>query len=166
MPAIIRPRLMTERLDTAATSTSSGTRPTRATRVPTEMEEVVAARAPEQRARGQRGPVGPADRPQMVEAEHPVEPELFGSSGGLEGGVGLVAELREGDADLHGVAFTAVVDAARWPRPSCRCRRAGGGHAVDSTRAFSSRRAIDMMRLWARILMNPGSGTFISTSRW
>ena len=101
----------------------------------------------------------------MVEAEHPVDTEVFGSAGGLEGGVGLVAELREGDHRssrrswrLHG-GIAAVT-------PSADALGGGGGHAVDSTRAFSSRRAIDMMRLWARILMNPGSGTFISTSRW
>ena len=79
-------------------------------------------------------------------------PSVFGPAGGLEGGVGLVPELREGDPDPH-----------RRRRPGAPAR---AGHAVDSTRAFSSRRAIDMMRLWARILMKPGSGTFISTSRW
>ena len=39
-------------------------------------------------------------------------------------------------------------------------------HDDDSTRAFSSRRAVDMMRLVARILMKPGMGTRSSTSRW
>ncbi len=39
-------------------------------------------------------------------------------------------------------------------------------HEVDSTRAFSSRMAVDMMRLVARILMNPGMGTRSSASRW
>ena len=41
-----------------------------------------------------------------------------------------------------------------------------GGHEVDSTRAFSSRMAVAMMRLVARILMNPGMGTRSSASRW
>ena len=46
-------------------------------------------------------------------------------------------------------------------------RRAGAGHhAEDSTRAFSSRMAVDMMRLWARILMKPGIGTRSSASKW
>ena len=45
-------------------------------------------------------------------------------------------------------------------------RRPGAGrHDDDSTRAFSSRRAVDMMRLWARILMKPGIGTRSSASR-
>ncbi len=41
-----------------------------------------------------------------------------------------------------------------------------GAHDVDSTRAFSSRMAVAMMRLVARILMNPGIGTRNSASRW
>ena len=46
-------------------------------------------------------------------------------------------------------------------------RRSGvGRHDEDSTRAFSSRRAVDMIRLCARILMKPGMGTRSSTSRW
>ncbi len=47
-----------------------------------------------------------------------------------------------------------------------RRRPGAGGHDDDSTRAFSSRRAVDMMRLWARILMKPGIGTRSSASRW
>ena len=39
-------------------------------------------------------------------------------------------------------------------------------HAEDSTRAFRSRSAVAMIRLCARILMNPGIGTRNSTSRW
>ena len=39
-------------------------------------------------------------------------------------------------------------------------------HEVDSTRAFSSRIAMAMIRLVARILMNPGMGTRSSASRW
>ena len=39
-------------------------------------------------------------------------------------------------------------------------------HEVDSTRAFSSRMAVAMMRLVARILMKPGMGTRSSASRW
>ena len=47
-------------------------------------------------------------------------------------------------------------------------RRPAGrvGHAEDSTRAFNSRSAVDMIRLCARILMKPGIGTRNSTSRW
>ena len=41
-----------------------------------------------------------------------------------------------------------------------------GRHDVDSTRAFSSRIAVAMMRLVARILMKPGIGTRSSASRW
>ena len=39
-------------------------------------------------------------------------------------------------------------------------------HEMDSTRAFSSRMAVAMMRLVARILMKPGMGTRSSASRW
>ena len=39
-------------------------------------------------------------------------------------------------------------------------------HELDSTRAFSSRMAVAMMRLVARILMNPGMGTRSSASTW
>ena len=39
-------------------------------------------------------------------------------------------------------------------------------HEVDSTRAFSSRMAVAMMRLVARILMKPGMGTRNSASTW
>ncbi len=69
-------------------------------------------------------------------------------------------------------------DRAQGPAPSCprcRCRRsrrprradaARRTHEVDSTRAFSSRMAVAMMRLVARILMNPGMGTRSSASTW
>ena len=118
----------------------------------------MAASAPSSGADGEGRPVRAAHGPQVVEAEHPVEPEVLGPAGRLQGRAGLVAELREGDPDLHAVR----------PPPPTHVRRPGqrADHAVDSTRAFSSRRAIDMMRLWARILMKPGRGTFISTSRW
>ncbi len=43
---------------------------------------------------------------------------------------------------------------------------ASHAHAEDSTRAFRSRSAVAMIRLCARILMNPGIGTRSSTSRW
>ena len=43
---------------------------------------------------------------------------------------------------------------------------ASRAHAEDSTRAFRSRSAVAMIRLCARILMNPGIGTRNSTSRW
>ena len=105
----------------------------------------------EERRRRERRPARLAHRPQVVEAEHTVEAQRLGPAGGVEGGVGLVPELRECDPDLH-----------RRPPAGAPGR---AGHAVDSTLAFSSRRAIDMMRLWARILMKPGRGTFISTSR-
>ena len=51
--------------------------------------------------------------------------------------------------------------------PATGDRRRTGAHVVseDSTRALSSSRAVCMMRLWARRLMNPGSGTRSSTSR-
>ncbi len=97
----------------------------------------------EERARGEGRAARLAHGPQVVEDEDAVDAEGLGPSGGRQGGVRLVTELREGDADLH--------------RPVT---------PPDSTRAFRSRRAMDMMRLWARILMKPGSGTFISTSRW
>ena len=100
----------------------------------------------EQRARREGRAPGLADRPQVVEAEDAVDPQGLGPPGGGEGGVGVVPELRKGDAD---------------PSPARSSPR-----SADSTCAFRSRRAIDMMRLWARILMNPGRGTFISTSRW
>src|SRR6202044_3523620 len=41
-----------------------------------------------------------------------------------------------------------------------------GAHEPDSTCAFRSRSAEVMMRLVARILMNPGIGTRSSASRW
>ena len=80
-----------------------------------------------------------ADGPQVIEAEQGVEAELFGPDGCSQDDGRVVDELGKGDADLQ---------------------------LVDSTRALRSRSAIDMIRLWARILMKPGSGTFISTSRW
>ncbi len=39
-------------------------------------------------------------------------------------------------------------------------------HEMDSTRAFSSRMAVVMMRLVARILMKPGMGTRRAASTW
>ena len=80
-----------------------------------------------------------ADGPQMIEAEQAVQTELLGPDGRGQRGGRVVDELGKGDADPQ---------------------------LVDSTRARRSRNAIDMIRLWARILMKPGSGTFISTSRW
>ena len=55
----------------------------------------------------------------------------------------------------------ADVDAEGDPGVDRRTR----AHAEDSTRALSSRSAVSMIRLWARILMNPGIGTRSSTSR-
>ena len=147
---------MVARLDSTATSTSSGSSPIRATSVPTAMVEVEATKAPSSGAGRQRGPVGLAHGPQVVEAEDAVDAQGLGPAGGLEGRVGLVAELGKGDADLHGPAPGPGVGHGRiGDRPAGRRSR---GHAVDSTRAFSSRRAMDMIRLWARILMKPGSG--------
>ena len=50
--------------------------------------------------RGQSGTSRLAERPEMVEDEHPVEPEAFGPSSRCDG-CSIVAEGGEGDADLH-----------------------------------------------------------------
>ena len=66
----------------------------------------------------------------------------------------------QGDAeDLGPADVDAVGDAGGRRAPV-------GRHEVDSTRAFSSRMAVAMMRLVARILMKPGMGTRSSASRW
>ena len=66
----------------------------------------------------------------------------------------------EGDAEDLGPADVDAVGDAGGRRAPVR------GHEVDSTRAFSSRMAVAMMRLVARILMKPGIGTRSSASRW
>ena len=71
------------------------------------------------------------------------------------------SDALEGDAeDLGAPDVDPVGDAGT----------AGGAgalaHEVDSTRAFSSRMAMAMIRLVARILMKPGMGTRSSASRW
>ena len=62
----------------------------------------------QQGARGQRRSAGLTHGPQVVEAEDAVDAELLGPPGGGQCGVGLVAELREGDADLHAVVRGAT----------------------------------------------------------
>ncbi len=84
-------------------------------------------------------------------------PSGRGDAGLADDPVGRV----EGDAeDLGASDVDPVGDAGT----------AGGAgalaHEVDSTRAFSSRMAMDMIRLVARILMKPGMGTRSSASRW
>ena len=46
----------------------------------------------------------------MVEAEDAVDAELLGLQGGRQRRVGLVAELRERDTDLHGSIRPVPVD--------------------------------------------------------
>ena len=72
----------------------------------------------------------------------------------------IVVGPAEGDAeDLGPADVDAVGDVGGRRAPV-------GSHEVDSTRAFSSRMAVAMMRLVARILMKPGMGTRSSASRW
>ena len=66
----------------------------------------------------------------------------------------------ERDAEHLGPADVDAVGDVGGRRVPARC------HEVDSTRAFSSRMAVAMMRLVARILMKPGMGTRSSASRW
>ena len=115
------------------------------------MVEVEAARAPSRGPEERAGRSGWPMRPEMVEAEHPVDAQRLGPAGGGR------APCRPRRRNWGRVTPTFTPAPVGAGRP---------GHVVDSTRAFSSRRAIDMIRLWARILMKPGSGTFISTSRW
>ena len=79
-----------------------------------------------------------------------------GDPGLGDDGVGAV----QGDAEDLGPADVDAVGDAGVRRAAVR------GHEVDSTRAFSSRMAVAMMRLVARILMKPGMGTRSSASRW
>ena len=86
------------------------------------------------------------------------------------GGGGRCGDTRLGD-DLVGWAQGDAEDLGAPDvdpeRDAGLRRRPGAGcHDDDSTRAFSSRMAVDMMRLWARILMKPGIGTRSSASRW
>ncbi len=127
IPAISRPPLMASRLDSAATSTSSGTSPTRATSVPSAMVEVDGGQRAEQRGRRQGRAAGLAHRPQVVEAEHPVDAERLGPAGGVEGGVGLVPELRKGDPDLRMGAADVARGAAAAVTPSTRPGPSGRG---------------------------------------
>ncbi len=72
----------------------------------------------------------------------------------------ISSDRLEGDAeDLGPADIDAVGDVGGRVAPV-------GSHEVDSTRAFSSRMAVAMMRLVARILMKPGMGTRNSASRW
>ena len=83
-------------------------------------------------------------------------PAAWGPRLGHDTGVGA-----EGDAEDLGPADVDAVGHA-----GTRRRAPVRAHEVDSTRAFSSRMAVAMMRLVARILMNPGMGTRSSASRW
>ena len=110
-----------------ATSTSSGTRPTRATRVPMAMVEVEAATAPRSGADERAGRSGSAHRPQVVEAEHAVDARAPRPGGRPRGRASASSrELRQGDADLH--------------RPPSS-RRRGPGRSRRSTRPGPSARA-------------------------
>jgi hypothetical protein len=47
-----------------------------------------------------------ADRPQVVEHEHPVEAGGLGSASDLHRSLGVVPELRQGDAHQHGALIS------------------------------------------------------------
>ena len=92
-----------------------------------------------------------------VTADDLPRPRRSGHAGFADDAVGRVEgepeDLGASDVDPVGDAGTA----------------GGAGalaHEVDSTRAFSSRMAMDMMRLVARIFMKPGMGTRSAASRW
>ena len=90
-------------------------------------------------------------------AAHDVAGPLRRGDPGLgHDGVGAV----QGDAENLGPADVDAVGHAGGPLAPV------GSHESDSTRAFSSRMAVAMMRLVARILMKPGMGTRSSASRW
>ena len=133
-----------------STRTSSGSRPIRATRVPRCDGGGRRGQGPEQRARGEgRAPGCPMGQ-RWSKQKTPSMPRAS---------AWRAASSAESASSRNCGRVTPTFTSAGPPGTA-------PGHAVDSTRAFSSRRAIDMMRLWARILMNPGRGTFISTSRW
>ncbi len=56
----------------------------------------------------ERGPHGLADGPQVVEDEHPVEAGGLGPLRHLDRSFGIMAELRQGDADQHRGKVTPV----------------------------------------------------------
>ena len=92
---------------------------------------------------------------------HVAADNVAGPPGGGHPGLGDdVTGAAEGDAqDLGPADIDAVGDVGGRGAPV-------GRHEVDSTRAFSSRMAVAMMRLVARIFMKPGMGTRSSASRW
>ena len=71
------------------------------------MVVVDAATAPSRGPGGEYRSVGLAQRPEMVEAEDPVEAQSFRPAGGGQNAVGLVTELGEGDAYVHAGAGRA-----------------------------------------------------------
>ncbi len=117
-------------------------------------------------------PVAPGDRGR---ADGPVQLGHHGGDrvGHVVSGDGVRA-ARSGRAGLgHDPAVGAERDAEDLGAADVDAVRDAGsrrvtvmGHDVDSTRAFSSRMAVVMMRLVARILMKPGMGTRSSASRW
>ena len=92
---------------------------------------------------------------------HVAADDVAGPGRGGDPGLGHdVVGAVEGDAEDLGPADVDAVGDVGGRRAPAR------SHEVDSTRAFSSRMAVAMMRLVARILMKPGMGTRSSASRW
>ncbi len=85
-----------------------------------------------------------------------------GPGGGGDSGLGddVVGRAERHAEDLGPADVDAVGDVGGRRIP------ARSHEVVDSTRAFSSRMAVAMMRLVARILMKPGMGTRSSASTW
>ena len=93
---------------------------------------------------------------------HVAAHDLAVAGGRRDPGLGddVVARAERDAEHLRPADVDAVGDAG------CGRRARIGAHEMDSTRAFSSRMAVAMMRLVARILMKPGMGTRSSASRW
>ena len=78
----------------------------------------------------QRRPHALADRPQVVEDEHPVHAGGLGPAGHLDRSLGVVAELREGDPVQPGALISGP-----WPAKS-RMNSARRGSDVDWRRSW------------------------------
>ena len=96
---------------------------------------------------------------------HVAAHDLAVAGGRRDPGLGddVVARAERDAEHLRPADVDAVGDAGCGRRARIGAR---AGHEIDSTRAFSSRMAVAMMRLVARILMKPGIGTRSSASRW